>query len=326
MLTAKQNLQETIKGGKPERFVNQNEFLEFIFEVPLVSYCPGPGTEIVDEWNVLWRWPEGQLGPFPVHDGDHKVIKDVTEWKKYVKAPDHYKDQAAWEEAKKHAAHIDQNEKYPAIMIFPGIFEMTHSLMGMEDALMGLYEEPEAMHELIDYYTDYLLDYAKVLVEQIGPKAIYQHDDWGSQISTFMSPETFREFFLPSYKKIFAFYKNNGVELIIHHSDSYAATLVPCMIEMGIDIWQGVMNTNNIPQLIKEYGGKISFMGGIHSGEVDFPDWTSEIVKEHVDKACREFGKKYFIPNLTQGADVSSFPGVYEAVTAEIDVMSREMF
>ena len=26
----------------------------------------------------------------------------------------------------------------------------------------------------------------------------------------------------------------------MHHSDSYAANLVPFMIEMGIDIWQGL--------------------------------------------------------------------------------------
>ena len=31
-----------------------------------------------------------------------------------------------------------------------------------------------------------------------------------------------------------------GVDVIVHHSDSYAATLVPYMIEMGIDVWQGV--------------------------------------------------------------------------------------
>jgi hypothetical protein len=38
---------------------------------------------------------------------------------------------------------------------------MTHHLMSMEDALMALYEEPEAMKELIDYVVDYELAYAK---------------------------------------------------------------------------------------------------------------------------------------------------------------------
>ncbi|MDR3343524.1 MAG: hypothetical protein LBT14_12230 [Treponema sp.] len=33
--------------------------------------------------------------------------------------------------------------------------------------------------------------------------------------------------------------KSHGVEIIVHHSDSYTANLVPQMIEMGIDVFQG---------------------------------------------------------------------------------------
>ena len=114
--------------------------------------------------------------------------------------------------------------------------------------------------------------------------------------------------------------------MIVHHSDSYAATLVPYMIEMGIDIWQGVMTSNNIPELIQKYGGKISFMGGIDSARVDHPGWTREEVHTEVEKACRECGKHYFIPSASQGLPISTFPGVYEALTEEIDAISKIMF
>ena len=76
----------------------------------------------------------------------------------------------------------------------------------------------------------------------------------------------FDEFLLPAYKKIYGYWKANGVEVIIHHSDSYAADLVPEMIEMGVDVFQGVVGTNNIPELIKQYGGQITFMGGLDNG------------------------------------------------------------
>jgi hypothetical protein len=46
MLTKRENLLETIKGGNPDRFVNQYEFMEIIMEVPLVKDCfLEPGTE-----------------------------------------------------------------------------------------------------------------------------------------------------------------------------------------------------------------------------------------------------------------------------------------
>ena len=116
------------------------------------------------------------------------------------------------------------------------------------------------------------------------------------------------------------------MELIVHHSDSYAATLVPAMIEMGIDIWQGAMTTNNLPELIAKYGGQISFMGGVDSASVDHPGWTREEVKREVRRACTECGKHYFIPSASQGLPLSTFDGVYEAIDEEIDAMSRELF
>ncbi|OIQ54820.1 methylcobalamin:coenzyme M methyltransferase [Moorella thermoacetica] len=253
-------------------------------------------------------------------------MKDITEWQKYVKAPVIPTADEAWAAAVAHANAVDRNEEFVTVFVAPGVFEMCHHLMGMEDALMALYEEPGHMHELIDYLTEYELAYAKAIINHLHPDCIFHHDDWGSQKSSFISPAMFEEFFLPAYKKIYGFYKKNGVELIVHHSDSYAANLVPFMIEMGIDIWQGVMTTNNTPELIKKYGGQISFMGDIDSGTVDLPNWTREVIAKEVERACKTCGKLYFIPCQTMGGNWSSFPGVYNTINEEIDRMSKEMF
>ena len=100
---------------------------------------------------------------------------------------------------------------------------------------------------------------------------------------------------MPAYDKIYGTYKANGVELIVHHSDSYAANLVPYMIEMGMDIFQGASSTNNVPELVKKYGGKISFMGDLDNGVIDKEDWTHELVAKEVRRACETNGKHYFI-------------------------------
>ena len=325
MLTKRQNLMETIKGGNPDRFVKQYEFMNLIMEAPMGAMV-GPGQTIKNGWGITFTWPEGQLGGFPVHDDEHKVLKDITKWREQVKAPEIATSDEAWAPAVAHANAVDRNEEYVTAFVAPGIFEMTHHLMGMEDALMALYEEPEDMHDLIDYLVDYELAYAKEMIARLHPDCIFHHDDWGSQRSSFVAPAMFEEFFLPAYKKIYGFYKDNGVELIVHHSDSYGANLVPFMIEMGIDIWQGVMTTNNVPELIEKYGKQITFMGDIDTGVVDFPGWTPEIIAEYTEKACKECGKLYFIPNLTQGLNFSSFPGVYDTTTEVINRLSKEMF
>ena len=73
----------------------------------------------------------------------------------------------------------------------------------------------------------------------------------------------FEEFIYPAYKDIYGVYKENGADLIVHHSDSYAATLVPYMIDMGISIWQGVMTTNDIPRPDQEIRRK-DYLHGRH--------------------------------------------------------------
>jgi hypothetical protein len=325
MLTKKQNLIETITGGSPDRFVNQFEFMEIIMESPY-DIRTNPGETNKNKWGITFTWPEGQLGKFPLHDADHKVLKDISKWRDYVRAPEIETSDAAWAAAVAHANQVDRNDQYVAGIILPGIFENVHNLMGMEQAMMALCENPKEMHELIDYLADYEINYGKVLVEKIRPDCIFHHDDWGSQKSSFMSPAMFRNFFVPAYKKIYEFYKSNGVELIVHHSDSYGANLVPHMIDMGIDIWQGVLTTNNTPALIEKYGGQISFMGNIETAIVDLPDWTPAIAFRETEKACKECGKKYFIPCLTRGMSTSSFPGAYDAASEAIGLMSEAMF
>lgn len=137
-----------------------------------------------------------------------------------------------------------------------------------------------------------------------------------SRKSSFISPDMFDEFILPAYEKIYGYWKANGVQLIIHHSDSYGANLVPSMIRMGIDIWQGCMYGNNIPELVKKYGGKISFQGGIDNGKADKPDWKKEEVEAEVRKMIREVGSKnYFIPATVMDEPGSVFSGVYDYIS-----------
>jgi uroporphyrinogen-III decarboxylase len=336
MLTKRQNLLETIRGGKPDRFVNQYEAFvcqDTVFgmimgdPVQAASTFPTPGGQAVkNAWGVTIAWPEGMPGPFPVHDDEHKVLKDITKWEKVVKAPKLDYPQKEWDKYIPGVKAIDRNEVFAINFIAPGVFEQLHYLMGMDNCLINFYEEPEAMKELIEYISDYEVGYAKLLCKNFHPDAIFHHDDWGSHNSSFISPQMFEEFILPAYKKIYGYYKSHGAELIVHHSDSYAANLVPFMIEMGIDIWQGCVTTNNVPELVKKYGGKISFMGDMDNGVLDREDWSREVVAREVRRACETNGKFYYIPCLTMGGPGSTYPGVYDAVSEEINKMSKEMF
>lgn len=329
-MTIKENFLATIRGEKAERYVNQYSYMALIFDPVMwaitgMPFTMNPGERVVNGWGVTVDFQMGAPGPMPVHNDELTVLKDITEWKDVVKAPNVVLGDAAWEEAVKQAEAVDRDEYLVTCFTAPGIFEKSHYLMGMEETFINLYDEPECLKELFEFLADWEIELAKEQIKYLHPDAVFHHDDWGSQISSFMSPEMFDEFLTPAYKRVYDFYKENGC-IVIHHSDSYAANLVPSMIKMGIDVWQGCLSTNNIPELIKEYGGQISFMGGLDSTQADHVNWSPEEVSRIVEKACRENGTKYYIPCNTMGGPGSIYPGVYEAMTAEIDRMSTIMF
>ena len=176
MLTIKQNLLETIKGGNPDRFVNQYEAFDcspvspfgMIYNDPVVadSAFPMPGgPNVVDSWGVTRAWPANVPGQFPVHDDEHKVLKDITQWEKIVKAPKLDHSQSEWDKYKPQLDDINKNEVFSTIFGAPGLFEQVHYLTGIDDALIAFYEEPEALKELIAYITEWKLGYAKLLCE-----------------------------------------------------------------------------------------------------------------------------------------------------------------
>jgi len=329
MLTIRQNLLETIRGGNPDRFVKQYEFMEMMNVTPHTKRNKRPVKgegPVVDLWGVTKVFPDNTPGPFPIHTPDKIVIKDMENWRDYVKTPPLDYSEEEWLECAKLYENIDRTQKFATFMYVPGIFEQCHYLLEIQNCLMAFYEYPDEMHELIDLIADWEVAYAEKVCKYLKPDALFHHDDWGSQISTFISPAMFEEFYLPAYKKVYGYYKEHGVELIVHHSDSYAATLVPYMIEMGVDIWQGVMKSNDIKKLIDTYGGKISFMGGVDSAEIDYVGWTPEVVAEKVEYACTTFGKHFYIPSASQGGPYSTFPGVYETMDAELEKMSAKLF
>lgn len=328
MLTERENLEEVIKRGNPERFANQYDAFAFVRH-PILKYRnqAKPGEiDKINDWGCTVSWPIGQPGAFPNHREDLIVMPDITHWKETVHAPKSIYPESEWEEFIEQAEKIDRKKQFVTAMEMPGVFELTHYLGEITRILTDFYEYPQEMKDLIKYITEWELNIAEGICTYIKPDAMFHHDDWGTNTSTFLAPDMFAEFFVDAYKQIYGYYHDHGVKYVVHHSDSYAETLVPYMIEMGINVWQGVMSTNDIPKMIDQYGDKITFMGGIDSTIVDIPDWTPEKIRAQVKKTCDENGPLSFIPSQTQGLNLSSYPEVYGEIGKAISEYSTEYF
>ena len=328
MLTPKQNFLESVKGGNPDRYSNQYEAIRLTFHPAILhGGSPMPGQEnVVNAWGVTNSWPANVPGAFPVHTPEKIVIKDIEHWRDYVHAPSLDFPKEEWDMFRGVFASVDRNLAYIAPFEAPGIFEQCHHLGEIQNTMVNLMCYEDEMHDLIKYLTEYELKMAEGICENLHPDMIFHHDDWGSRTSTFMSPEMFEDFFVEPYKQLYGYYHDHGVELIVHHSDSYGATLVPSMIEMGIDVWQGCMLSNNLPELTRKYCGKIAFMGGFDGADYDHEGWTREEFQEKAYKLLDACTPKAFIPCVAQGGPGSVYPGVYEALRDIIDDYNVEHF
>jgi len=324
MLSVKENFLETIKkGGKPDRVVVQWGPLFPIMIEPCQQFSRGmraKGKSVYDRWGVYIIWPEDQPASVPHVTPENKVVKDITRWRDYLKVPDIATHAAeGWDEAKAQAKKIREDGGMVTCFMGTGMFEQMHALMGFEDALLSMLEEPEAVDEMLEAIYEYRSAYAKLLIENLEPDAVLSHDDWGTKTSLFMSPGTWRTLFKDRYKRFYKPFKDIGA-LVIHHADSFCEPIVEDMAEIGIDIWQGVLPQNNIPKIQKILDGRMALMGGIDAGIVDAKDAAEEVVRAEVRRACDDYVPGgNFIPNLPNGLRGGAiFPRTVEIIDDEI--------
>ncbi len=330
MLTKKQNFLETLKpDGKPDRLVNDYEAVQAVMVDPILRYTRGnrkKGFTTKDQWGTTYVWPEYEMFAFPTED--ELVCPDVTEWKKTVHVPDlvaNCSDPALCEDAKAAAAKVDREEQLVMSFMGTGVWEQAHNLMGIANTCENLLMEPEDTLELLEAIGEYRYQYTKLLVDNLHPDIIISHDDWGSKSNMFISPKLWRETIKPQYVKMYRYMKDNGV-LIMHHADCYCETIAEDMIDLGIDVWQGVVNTNDIVGLQKRLGGRLTLMGGIDS-VIDRADSTEEEIRTEVRKVCETYGPGgHFIPSITYGLPGTLFPHVEPILKDEIARYNKEVY
>ena len=330
MLSKKQNFLETIRpNGKPDRLCACYTAFKPIGGDPVFQFVRGNrirGTDSIDRWGTYIAFPEDQPAAVPIVTPENQVVQDIEEWKEYVKVPDLVANcSEGWEIAQANKAAVDQNEYLTMTVMGTGIFEQLHMLMTFEDTLCNLLMYPDEMHELIDVITEYRLQYMKLIVENLHPDAILSHDDWGSENSMMMAPETWREFFKEPYRKLYKYLHDNGV-LVIHHSDSFLEPIVEDMAEIGIDVWQGVLPSNDIVKISKQLNGRMALMGGINS-VIDRIDVSEEEIKAEVKRCLTEYGNlPNFIPSITYGGPGTIFQDVEPVIINEIEHWNNKYY
>ncbi len=174
------------------------------------------------------------------------------------------------------------------------LFEMAWHLTGMTEYMIPMAMGEEWIEFLNDKVESWTLGMAKQLVE-LGVDALWFGEDLGTQTSMLISPDMWREKFKPRYQRMITELKKINPEvMIIMHSDGAVAPLLDDFIEMGIEVYNPVQP--NVPgsdpaELVKKYGGKINFFGGIDQQDL-LPSGDVEALKKDIEMRASIMAKE----------------------------------
>jgi hypothetical protein len=165
-------------------------------------------------------------------------------------------------------------------------------IRGVEEWYISTLIREDFIKEIFDRQTDVAIENLKLLYDVIGNKidvVFTCGTDFGTQNSTFCSPETFDRMWLPYYKKVNDWIHLNTSWKTFKHSCGAVEPLLKHFIEAGFDIINPVqINASGMDsrKLKKEYGDNLVFWGGGVDTQGAFAFGTPEQVKEQVKSQC----------------------------------------
>ncbi|MBO5657052.1 MAG: hypothetical protein J6R94_02585 [Agathobacter sp.] len=240
----------------------------------------GTEEEGYDAWGVRWT----QLGPDPGLDGStptpgYQRLKDIANWKTLLPFPDldamHASDIL---KAMAQGEYSTRTDCIRHVLCLSGPWERLNQVLGMADALMSFYDEPEAVHEFLDAMVDYKIRCIDIANAAVDPDVFHLHDDWGTGNSMFFSPEIWREFIKPGVKRICDHIHSLG-KLYEHHSCGYITPIIPDLAEIGVDVINPLNVSNHMEWIKEEFGHKITLCGGVDNQAIDKEDVAEDVIR-----------------------------------------------
>ena len=116
--------------------------------------------------------------------------------------------------------------------------------------------------------------------------------DYGTQLNTFFSVDTYKEIFFPYHKRMCDWIHKNTHWKVFKHCCGSIEPLINPMVDAGVDILNPVQCSaaNMDPEHLKKtYGSRLVFWGGGVDTQKTLPFGTPEEVRKEVLERCRIF-------------------------------------
>ena len=273
-----------------------------------------------DMFGVKWVFEPAARGSME-DPNEPPILEDANDWREVIKFPD--VDSWDWEgSAELNKGTFLKPENFNMYWIMTGWFERLISFMGFEEAIVAMIDEDQqdALKDLYMALTDTYIDIIQHVIDYYEYiDIVCVHDDWGSSLDAFFSPELCAELIVPAMKKFTDFLHSKGLYADLH-SCGKNGKQVPNMIAAGWDSWTPQL-MNDIDAIYKEYGDKIIISP---VPQISFTDEDSEELQR---ESARAYAEAYCKPDAP-----TFFPQVYcghmltKAFREELYIQSRKAY
>ena len=158
-------------------------------------------------------------------------------------------------------------------------FERMQFLRGSEQLFYDIADKDPVFLRLKEMLHEYNLR-EMTMISALAADGVSFMDDWGTQLSLLISPDTWREHFKPMYKEYCDIIHKAG-KFAFFHSDGHTEAIFDDLIEIGVDAFNTQLFCMDIEKLGEKYAGKITFWGELDRQNI-LPFGSEEDVRASV--------------------------------------------
>lgn len=215
---------------------------QFLTKFP-VDYSPRFKHQVIEK-NETHIWYKDSYGVLCKNDIDMgslpmELDSPVKDWKTWNEYKQHYDLATIEQRLPKNWDLIVERLKdrdFPIRLggTNGGFLGFPRQIMGVTEYLMALYDEPELIHDICNTFADFLIAYYERICRDVQVDCLLIWEDMAGKQGSLISPDHFREFLAPQYRKMVSFARDAGIDIILTDSDGYVEKLIPLIVETGV--------------------------------------------------------------------------------------------
>jgi uroporphyrinogen decarboxylase len=108
-----------------------------------------------------------------------------------------------------------------------GFYWFARDLMGTETLSYAFYDQPELVHDIMEFHADFLIEAARPVLEKTTVDYMILNEDLSMKAGPLLSPRAYQTFIFPRLKRLIEFVKSHGVRYFGIDTDGNPEDVVP---------------------------------------------------------------------------------------------------